>query len=162
MVKYSEKWDRRFMSIAKEVASWSKDPSTKIGVVIVKNNKIVSTGYNGFPPGIADDERLHDREKKYPLVVHGEMNAVLQAGNDAYGSTMYLYSPFGGFPCQNCTKHAITAGVQRIVALPGEANERWKEDCEKAEATLDEAGVVRSVITLSDDQVESGWTYSND
>lgn len=74
------------------------------------------------------------------------MNAVLQAGSKAHGSTMYMYSPFGGFPCQNCTKHIITAGVERIVALPAEENKRWNDDCAKAEVTLEEAGVELSIL----------------
>jgi len=134
-------WDRRFMARAQRIASWSKDPSTKVGVVLVKDRKVVATGYNGFPPGIAEDERLEDREKKYPLIVHAEMNAILQAGHDSRGATMYLYFPDGGFPCQNCTKHTITAGIVRIVACNVKGNERWNEDCEKARATLEEAGV---------------------
>ena len=143
-----DKWDIRFMEVARLVASWSKDPSTKVGVVIVKDRKIISTGYNGFPAGIKDDVRLTIREEKYPLVVHGEMNAVLQAGHDACGATMYLYFPFGGVPCQNCTKHTITAGIKRVVILPTQENERWKSDCEQAYATLLEACVAVDVVEL--------------
>jgi dCMP deaminase len=67
-----EKWDCRFLEMAELVGSWSKDPSTKVGAVIVdKDRRIVSTGYNGFPQGIADrSELLNDREKKYKLIVH--------------------------------------------------------------------------------------------
>jgi len=142
-----DKWDRRFMELAQLVASWSKDPSTKIGVVLVRDKKVVATGYNGLPPGIADDDRLNNREQKYPLIVHGEMNAILQAGREAQGATMYLHSPFGGFPCQNCTKHAITAGIVRIVACELRDNERWSEDCAKAEETLREAGVEMETLS---------------
>lgn len=146
------KWDRRYMQMAKLVASWSKDPSTKIGAVLVRNNRVITVGFNGFPESIADDDRLHDREKKYPLVVHGEMNAILRAGSAASGTTMYLYSPFGGFPCQNCTKHLITAGVERVVACEiRERNPRWADDCAAAEETLREAGV--RMTTIHDGEV---------
>lgn len=63
---YDVKWDRRFMEMAQLVSTWSKDPSTKIGAVLVRSNKIVATGYNGFPSGIVDDKRLQNRDKKYP------------------------------------------------------------------------------------------------
>ena len=141
-------WDKRFMQVASLVASWSKDPSTKIGIVIVKDRKIVATGYNGFPQGIADDDRLNHRNMKYPLIVHGEMNAILQAGRKAHGATMYLYSPFGGFPCQNCAKHVITAGIVRVVGLIAKENERWSEDCERARITMEEAFVTLDEVSL--------------
>src|SRR5688572_32906130 len=65
------KWDRRFLQVAKLFSTWSKDPSTQIGSVIVGTDRVIrSTGYNGFARGVADDARLHDREQKYPLIVH--------------------------------------------------------------------------------------------
>ena len=135
------KWDRRFLELAQLVSTWSKDPSTKIGVVLVKNRKVVATGYNGFPVGIEDDDRLHDRERKYALVVHAEMNALLQAGRDAEGSTLYLWG-FSGCPCQNCSKHIIQAGVKNIVYYDGpQPPERWAGELEAARATLREAGL---------------------
>lgn len=140
-MKRQEKWDRRYLTLADAVAQWSKDPSTKIGVVIVKDNVVQATGYNGFPPGVADDGRLHEREKKYPIIVHGEMNAILQAGNRCRGATLYLSSPFGGVPCSNCTKHLITAGITRVVGYVAGDNPRWTEDCKRAEDLLHEAGI---------------------
>ena len=70
MVAMSEKWDMRFIELAKHISLWSKDPSTKVGCVVVgEDREIRSTGFNGFPRGIDDDEdRLMDREKKYPLI----------------------------------------------------------------------------------------------
>ena len=65
------KWDKRFINIAESVSTWSKDPSRKIGAIAVRNRKILSTGYNGFPKGIEDTEaRLNVREIKYQYVVH--------------------------------------------------------------------------------------------
>ncbi|NJK88105.1 MAG: CMP deaminase, partial [Myxococcales bacterium] len=77
----SKKWDLRFIELAKHVASWSKDPSTQCGCVIVDSSRrILSTGYNGFPAGVTDVyERLHDREVKYRLVAHSEVNAICTA-----------------------------------------------------------------------------------
>ena len=74
------KWDIRYQQMAKLVASWSKDPSTRTGAVIVTPQKtVVSVGFNGFPRGVADDSRLYDRPIKYQIIVHCEMNAVLTA-----------------------------------------------------------------------------------
>ena len=137
------------MRLAREAARMSKDPSTKIGVVLVKDRRVVGTGFNGFPPGIADDERLHDREEKYELVVHGEMNAILQAGAAARGSTWYLIG-YKAPPCRNCTKHLIAAGVVRVVCCGIPTPERWQANLEAADATLAEAGVGMAYLELGD------------
>ena len=73
-----DKWDIRFMKLAKEISTWSKDPSSKIASIIVNSEKrILATGYNGFPRNIADtEERLNDRDKKYPLIIHAEANSL--------------------------------------------------------------------------------------
>src|SRR6056297_1129882 len=90
------KWDERFLDMAELVATWSKDPSTKIGAVCVEpqSKRILSMGYNGFPRGIADlDWRYEDKEVKYSLVVHAEANAIYNAtsnGVSLEGSTIYV------------------------------------------------------------------------
>lgn len=67
-----DKWDSRFLDLAKLVSSWSKDTSTKVGAVISRpDNTIVSLGYNGFPKGMPDDKNLYDlREEKYERIIH--------------------------------------------------------------------------------------------
>ena len=111
------KWDNRFMELAKTISGWSKDPSSKIGAVAVNDERrILATGYNGFPKGIEDSqERLNDREQKYPLIVHAETNALmnaLYAGVSLKNATMYVH----GLPvCPDCTKLIIQAGIRRIV-----------------------------------------------
>ena len=73
----TEKWDRRFMEMARLVASWSKDPSSKVGAVITRGKFVVSVGFNGFPQGVVDsEERLTNRELKYPMILHAEINAI--------------------------------------------------------------------------------------
>lgn len=119
-VDVNSKWDIRFMKIAREISTWSKDPSRKVGAVIVNNDRrILATGYNGFPKGIADDEeRLNDREKKYPRIVHAEMNALMNAlysGVSVRDATIYVY----GLPvCPECTKSIIQSGIKRVVISP--------------------------------------------
>ena len=64
-------WDTRFLDLAEHISKWSKDPSTKVGAVIVDSyRRIVSTGYNGFPQGVMDSyDRLTDRDTKYEIII---------------------------------------------------------------------------------------------
>lgn len=147
------KWDLRFLELAKLVASWSKDPSTKVGAVIVgPDGEIRSTGFNGFPRGVEDtDERLNNREEKLALVVHAEMNAVLNAarfGTQIQGCTMYVAATdqsgavWGGPPCTRCTVEVIQAGISTIVSYPKKsAPNRWQSSLAAAESLLKESGV---------------------
>lgn len=133
------KWDARFIELARHVAGWSKDPSTKVGAVIVGTRKNqVALGYNGFPPGIADDEdRLADREVKYRLTQHAERNVLDNSAFDVRGAM--LYSTF--LPCVECTKSLITRGVARVVA-PGPCDrEPWATDGAWTLDLLNEAGL---------------------
>ena len=144
----SEKWDQRFIELAKHIANWSKDPSTKVGCVVVgEDREIRSTGFNGFPRGISDDiERLEDRAQKYPLICHAEENAIMHAariGVSLKGSTAYVTWP----PCSRCARSLIQAGVKEVVySLEEEIPERWIEDFNISTNMLSEAGVlVRSI-----------------
>jgi len=108
--------DRYFLGVAKAVAEGSKDPSTKIGAVIVdKNGRIIATGFNGFPPGIADDDRLNDRAEKYPRVVHAEVNAICQAGLlGCYGNSLFVY---GLPPCDTCAPLIVSGRFARVAYM---------------------------------------------
>ena len=125
----SEKWDRFYLNLAEFVATrLSKDPSTKVGAVLVNyehNREFL--GYNGFPRGVKDDpERYNNRELKYKMVVHAEVNAILKAGDYARDSTLYVFPTFVIPPiCCDCCKIAIQAGVKEIVGY--EANDTDKE-----------------------------------
>jgi dCMP deaminase len=85
------KWDRRYVALAQHIAAWFKDPSTKVGCVLVRpDNTIAATGFNGFPPGHADDPHLcEDRNYKYQHVIHAEINAVNSLKELADGFTCY-------------------------------------------------------------------------
>jgi dCMP deaminase len=108
------KWDRRWLELAQHVSSWSKDPSTKVGAVIAQGKQLVSLGFNGFPASCEDKpEWLTDRQTKYKLVVHAEINAVLNSQLPVKGSTVYLY-PLA--PCPTCAIFLARAGVERVVA----------------------------------------------
>ena len=132
-------WDDRFLELATVISSWSKDPSTKVGAVIVnKDKKIISTGYNGFPRGIKDDHRLDNREQKYDLVVHAEANAIIHAKEPLDGCTIYTM-PF--MPCSRCAGLIIQAGIQRVVSVPS-AEDRWSANFQLSKDMLLEAKVL--------------------
>ena len=120
-----KKWDLRFLEMARSAASWSKDPSTKVGAIIVDDDKrVISVGYNGFPKGVSDDERLDDREEKYKMIVHAERNALLFANKDVKNCSIYTY-PF--MPCSVCAGMVIQAGIKRVVTVRNN-NSRWQKD----------------------------------
>jgi dCMP deaminase len=110
------KWDKRFLSMAREVASWSKDPTTKVGCVIVRGKTELGLGYNGFPPQVKDkDEWWQDREIKNKLVIHAEANAIRKASahGSLQGCTAYIW------PCATCGECAklLTAyGITKVLA----------------------------------------------
>lgn len=153
----SEKWDRRYMNLAVMVASWSKDPSTKCGCVIVKpNGKVHSVGYNGFPPGHEDlPEQYADRDYKYPNIIHAEINALegVLAGT-LTGHTVYVHP----LPtCSACGDELIRARVSRLVfpQLTGELRERWGASCDTAVAKFIGAGME---VTFIDATTGGFWT----
>src|SRR5690606_9151564 len=143
---FSAKWEDRFMELAKHIASWSKDPSSKVGAVIVDMDRhIVGTGYNGFPKGVEDyPERYANRELKYKFVVHAEKNTILNAVKSVKGCT--IFCTFA--PCASCAGVIIQAGIKRVVtpAPPKEFAERWKADLEAMEAMFAEANIDLELI----------------
>ncbi len=113
-------WDEYFMGVALLAAKRSKDPNTQVGACIVDGQKrILTTGYNGFPKGCSDDDFPWNRdesrgETKYQFVVHAELNAILNArGKNLTDSTLYV----GLFPCNECAKAIIQAGIKEVIYL---------------------------------------------
>jgi dCMP deaminase len=149
----SDRWDNHFIRLCVEHARMSKDPSTKVGAIIVgPDREIRSTGFNGLPRGIADTrERLTDRELKLSLVVHGEMNAILNAariGVSVNGCTLYLAATddsgaiWGGAPCTRCAVEIIQSGIREIVSLPFKSSpSRWQATVQMARSLLAESNV---------------------
>jgi len=135
----STKWDERFIELAKLVGSWSKDPSTQVGAVIVdQKNRIVSVGYNGFPRGIKDNsKKLIDRSTKYDIIVHAEANALAFANKSVEGCTLYTF-PFQ--PCSRCAGLIIQSGMKRVVSVV-HLDERWKKNFSLAQKLFAEANV---------------------
>ena len=143
VVKMGSKWDIRFLELANHISSWSKDPSTKVGCVVVgADREIRSTGFNGFPRGIEDSEdRLADREEKYPLICHAEENAIMHAarvGVSLKDCTAYVTLP----PCTRCARSLIQAGIVEVVyAGTDDIPERWMEDFTRSTNMMKEAGI---------------------
>jgi dCMP deaminase len=137
----SDRWDRHFLDMAALVARMSKDPSSKVGAVAVRDRRILATGFNGFPAGMADDRRLLRREEKYPRIVHAEQNVIAWAAREGVplaGATLYV-EPF--HPCPDCAKMIVQAGFADVVHGSGEVPERWIEHFALAAETLREGGV---------------------
>jgi len=144
----SSKWDKRFLDLAEQVASWSKDPSTKCGAVIVKGKFIVSVGFNGFPAGCKDDEEIYaDRPRKYKRVLHAEMNALLSAKQDLTGCTIYVH-PF--CPCSQCAAAIIQSGIVEVItkAPSAELIERWGDSITESLEMFKEAGIVYQELII--------------
>jgi dCMP deaminase len=144
------KWHERFLKLAKEVSTWSKDPSTQVGCVLVKDKRVISTGYNGFPKNISDDfDRLVDRAQKYEIVVHAEVNAVTTAalhGVSTEGAAAYITL----MPCSRCASVLINAGVNAVYVAGGTTiPDRWLENFILASKLLAEAGILYEVIDPS-------------
>jgi dCMP deaminase len=138
------KWDLRFLALAKLVSSWSKDPSTQTGAIIVdRDGAVVSLGYNGFARGVEDTpERWNNRELKYPLVVHCERNAIIFAKRDLSGCTLYTWPLMS---CSPCAGMVVQAGITRCVA-PENDNPRWQADFVLSKQQFAEAGVQLHLI----------------
>ena len=143
MAQTLDKWDKRYLALAKEVSTWSKDPSTQVGAVTVGAKKeVLSQGFNGFPRGIEDsDARYKDRQTKYKFVVHAEMNAIYNAtysGVSLDGATLYVY----GLPiCSECAKGIIQVGIKKVVVKKAKELDNWNESVELSKQMFDEADV---------------------
>jgi dCMP deaminase len=144
------KWDKRFLELAQLVASWSKDPSTKVGSVIVRPDRTVaSVGYNGFPRGTSDSDALYNnRAVKYERVVHAECNAILNAWEQLDGCTCYIW-PLPS--CANCAATLIQAGIKRVAFFTGHPTaERFTDSIAIGKDMFSEAGIELSSWHFND------------
>jgi len=125
----NNKWDNRFLDMAALVATWSKDPSTQVGAVIVdKDNRVVSVGFNGFPQHMPDHtDSYSNREEKYSRVIHAEMNALLFSNRPVHGCTIYSTL----LSCDRCFVHLAQAGITRFVSPIAETERPWFETVRK-------------------------------
>jgi dCMP deaminase len=142
-------WDQRFLDLAQHIAQWSKDPSTQVGAVAVRDRRVLATGYNGFPRGVADlPGRLLERNEKLLRTVHAEANIVAQAARNGISldrSIVYVW-PF--IPCSSCCTLLIQAGIKRVVAPDMPIPDRWMENFKMSQSMFKEAGVELTLIEI--------------
>lgn len=142
-------WDEYFMTMVYLVAKKSKDPSSKLGAVLVKDNRVIGSGYNGFPIGVNDLlERYNNRELKYKFVVHAEHNAILSCarfGISSMGSVLYTQ----GIPCQECTKAIVQGGIEKVIIhkqWPDMKHSKWQESVEISKQMLKETEIQLEIL----------------
>jgi dCMP deaminase len=150
MVTQAE-WDQRWLDLATDVASWSRDFSTIVGCVIVGTaNQVLSTGYNGFPRGVNDDiTERYERPAKYQWTEHGERNAIYNAARTGValeGASLYVTATPSLYPCADCARGIIQSGIVTVVCdAPDWDHPRWSEAFIVTSMMLSEAGIeVRS------------------
>lgn len=144
----SDKWDVRFIELARHIAQWSKDPSTKCGAVITEGKFLVSVGFNGFAQ-FTDDapEKYENRDYKYENVIHCEENAIISAKRSLAGCFIYLT----GAGCSRCTARVIQAGIRRVI-IPCKEEDAfgyrsdWNQSFERARTQLNDADVGLTII----------------
>jgi len=135
------RWALRALGLAREIAGWSKDPSSQVGAIIFRPDKtIAALGYNGFARGVADTPgRLSDRDVKLALMIHAEQNAILNCrDNNLMGYALAVW-PLP--PCAHCASLIIQAGIRQVIAPNDIPPARWLDNMHLAETILTEAGV---------------------
>lgn len=152
---FSDKWNMRFMDMAKLIATWSKDNSTKVGCIVVDSDKrILTTGYNGFPRGVDDTiAARHERPAKYKFTEHAERNAMYNAltyGVSLKGCIMYVTFP----PCVDCARGIIQSGIREVIYLdmPADKTQKipgWRDDLQNSFDMFNEAGVIYKSIGVN-------------
>ncbi len=148
------KWDARFLRLAREISTWSKDRSTRVGAVIVGADKTPGPyGFNGFPRAVDDEAaERHTRPQKYKWTEHAERNAIYNAarvGVALKGCTIYVTH----LPCTDCARAIVQVGIDRVVVDSASLTdagfaERWSEDERITKDMLDEVGVVLSIVAV--------------
>jgi dCMP deaminase len=138
----SGKWQARFIKLAEEISTWSKDPSSRVGAVIVRPDRtICSVGFNGFPRGVKDSQDvIANRDAKLLCTIHAELNAILSSKESLAGYSLFVW-PFQ--PCSNCAAAIIQSGITEVYCPYNDhlAYERWKKSFKAALQMFDEAGV---------------------
>lgn len=141
-----EEWDLRLFALAGIAAGWSKDPRRKVGSVVVSaDRRQFSPGYNGFPRGTPDTKQhLMDDNVRQQLMVHGEINSIVNSPFDVAGCTLYTTK----YPCHVCAGIIVNSGIVRVVCPPGDPDHRqWGVSYRAAAGILYNAGVEVEVIT---------------
>ena len=139
----SNKWNKRYLTLAEQISTWSKDPSRQIGCVAVGDKgQVLAQGYNGFPRGIEDSPEIYNnRELKYKYIVHAEMNTIFNAsynGVSLDGATLYVH----GLPCcSDCAKGIVQVGIKQIFMNKQDVPDTWQTSWDLSQSMFDAAGI---------------------
>jgi len=144
MSNYSDSWNLKYIELAKKFASWSKDPSVKVGAVAIgSKGQVLSQGYNGFPKKFNDSLNIYktpELKKKY--IIHAEMNCIYHAtlnGISLEGSTLFVY---GLEVCHECAKGIIQVGIKEVVTYsPNPAKKKWIESFQTTQKLFKESNI---------------------
>ena len=154
----ADKWDIRFLKLAREVSTWSKDSSTKVGAIIVAPDRsVVSLGFNGFPRQMEDrPEWYADRSEKYSRIIHAEINALIQAHRSVVGCTLYTWPMLC---CDRCIVQMIQAGIVKFVCPTATSHilERWANAMIQSIRFLQEANIPNVVVPR--EEIEPNENY---
>ncbi len=162
-------WDEYFMGVALLASKRSKDPNTQVGACIVsgdtnihiKENTILSIGYNGLPYGCSDDEFPWNRdgeflETKYPYVVHAELNAILNAqGKSLIGAKIYVAL----FPCNECAKAIIQSGIKEVIYLSDKYSET--DSIKASKKMFESSGVKLTKLNCNSKKIELSFNIED-
>lgn len=147
-------WDKHFIKMAQLMATKSKDPSTKVGCVVVgPDNEVLSTGFNGFPRGVDEyDATRWERPEKYSWVIHAEANAVANAARVGVSlKNAKMYMNFMPTPCTGCTQLIIQSGIRTIVGpnipFPGIGKGHFYDTENIAQVLLNEVEI-KQIVSL--------------
>jgi len=144
-----DKWNKRFLDMAALVATWSKDPATQVGAVIVDaQSRIISTGFNGLAQNVHDlPSRYENKHVKHQIILHAESNAILFARQSLTGCTIYT-APLA--TCAHCASQIIQTGIARVVCRKDKVSEKWEQSAILARQMYEEAGVIFEELEVRD------------
>ncbi|WP_017005150.1 deoxycytidylate deaminase [Enterovibrio norvegicus] len=160
------KWRKRMIELAEHVSTWSLDKSQVGAVLVSKKGGDITLGYNGFPFGVKDDERLNKKHEKLNIIVHAEVNAIVAAGSRAANADLYV---FGKSICARCAGPIIQSGIKRVFAIEPKAEGTyekssdagaidWEEMGRISDGMFKEAGVEVVYYSINDGK----YTFSDD
>ena len=169
-------WDGYFMGIATIASFRSKDPNTQNGACIVDPIDMIplSIGYNGFPRNCEDDSfpwaRHAEKEydTKYPYVEHAERNSIYSAARKGIkidGSVIYLYSEKGYYPCSDCARAIIQAGIKEVIMASQISDNTDKYDWTATKRMFKASGVkiriIENVFIIDSDMISGRFKQIN-
>lgn len=136
-----ESWDKTFIEVARVFATRSEDKSTQVGAVIAdSDNNIRAVGYNGLPRGVKDIPERHERPDKYAYFTHAELNVIASSARNGIatkGCKIYVTL----FPCSDCARAIIQAGITEVIVEKNKAPKRWMSSIDISKKMFKEAGV---------------------